>query len=965
MSPATRWQSLEELAGTPEFQKFLENEFPQGAAVSRFGVDRREFLTLIAASLGLAGLTACTPTDSEKIVPYVRPPEDSIPGKPLYFATAMPMAGYGSGLLAESHLGRPTKVEGNPLHPASLGATDAFAQASVLSLYDPDRSQSVKSGGKPSTWESLVETLTRELDQKKATMGKGLRILSETVTSPVLVSQIRALLKLYPSAAWHQYEPAGLDNWRAASRMMFGKYVDARLDFAKASVIVSLDADFLGWMPGHLRYSHDFAARRKPESSATPGGEMNRLYVMESSPTITGASADHRFAIRSSDIPSIAKALAEAIAGRNPQSAIMQPETIASIARDLLSHRGSSLVIAGVGQPPEVHILAHEINVALDNIGRTIAYLPTVEQQPTEHGESLKTLVRDMESGAVDLLVIAGGNPAYTAPADLEFAKQLAKVRTSIHLSMFEDETSSICGWHIPEAHYLEAWGDIRAFDGTSTIMQPLIDPLYGGKTAIELLSVMLGEAKRTSHFIVRDYWQQAQGGTEFDKFWRKALHDGKVPELAPPPPFKLPPASKVATTAPTSQDGLELVYRTDPSVFDGRFSNNSWLQELPKPLSKITWDNVFQLSPATAQRLGIANEDVIEVRQSNRSVTGPAFLTAGHADNSITAFLGYGRTHAGKVATGRGYNAYSIRTSAAPWIAQNVEVRKTGGKYPLASTQHHHAMEDRHTVRTATQNQLSSLKKQEVHESLYPTIPDENYGWGMSIDLSACNGCNACVVACQSENNIPVVGKAEVMNSREMHWIRIDRYYDGNAADPDILFQPMMCQHCENAPCEPVCPVGATSHSSEGINEMTYNRCVGTRYCSNNCPYKVRRFNFYEYAITEVPALQMLNNPDVTVRSRGIMEKCTYCVQRVNTARIHAKNEGRPIRDGEVVSACQSVCPADAIVFGNINDPQSKVSKLKASPRSYGVLEELNTRPRTTYLMKVTNPNPELVKKA
>ena len=964
-SSVRRWQSLEELAGTPEFQKFLDNEFPQGAAISRFGVDRREFLTLMAASLGLAGLTACTPADSEKIVPYVRPPEESIPGKPLFFATAMPMGGYGTGLLAESHLGRPTKVEGNPLHPASLGATDAFAQASVLSLYDPDRAQSVKSAGKPSTWDAFADALIKEMDQKKATMGKGLRILSETITSPTLASQIQELLKSYPFAAWHQYEPAGFDNSRAASRILFGKYVDATFDFSHASVIVALDADFLGWMPGHLRYSREFSARRKTEATATSGNEMNRLYVMESSPSVTGASADHRFAIRSSDIPSVAAALVDTIAGRKAQPSPLEQKTIEAIARDLGAHRGKSLVIAGVGQPPEVHVLAHEINLALDNIGTTITYVPTAEQQPVEHGESLKALVRDMQSGVVDLLIIAGGNPAYTAPADLEFSKQLGKVRTSIHLSMFEDETSSLCAWRIPEAHYLEAWGDIRAFDGTTTIMQPLIDPLYGGKTAVELFSAILGDAKRSSYSIVREYWQRVQGGIDFDKFWRKALHDGKVLVLGISPALKLAATPVATPKISDSQNDLELVFRTDPSIFDGRFSNNSWLQELPKPLSKITWDNVIQLSPATAQHLGINSEDVVEVRYNNRSVSGPALLSPGHADNSLTVFLGYGRTNAGKVGTGRGYNAYAIRTSDTPWIARGVEIRKTGDHYALASTQHHHAMEDRQTIRTAMQNQLAPAKEPEVLESLYPEVAPDNYAWGMSIDLSACNGCNACVMACQSENNIPVVGKSEVMNSREMHWIRIDRYYDGNAADPDILFQPMMCQQCENAPCEPVCPVGATTHSTEGINEMTYNRCVGTRYCSNNCPYKVRRFNFHQYAITEVPALKMLNNPDVTVRSRGVMEKCTYCVQRVNAARIQAKNEDRPIRDGEVVSACQAVCPADAIVFGNINDPQSRVSRLKASPRNYGVLEDLNTRPRTTYLMKITNPNPELVKKA
>src|SRR5688572_1987804 len=572
-----------------------------------------------------------------------------------------------------------------------------------------------------------------------------------------------------------------------------------------------------------------------------------------------------------------------------------------------------------------------------------------------------------MQGRQVETLLILGGNPVYTAPVDLEFAKHLQNVRQRIHLALYDDETSQACTWHIPETHYLEGWGDLRAFDGTTTIIQPLIDPLYGGKTNHEVLAAFLGEPERTAHDIVKGHWQQGYEGTDFDAFWRKSLHDGKVTLPATPSAsIRETPGSKDVALTP-SPSGMEVVFRPDPTIFDGRFANNSWLQELPKNLSYVTWDNVIQFSPLTAGRLGLQNGLMVEVHYDGRMVKGPVWIMPGHADESATVFLGYGRTRAGTNGTGRGYNAYAIRTSRAPWYGIGVEVRETAEVYPIASTQHHHAMENRHTVARATLSQYSSDPEAVVSRperpsiTLYPEIASEDYAWGMSIDLSACIGCNACVVACQSENNIPVVGKEEVLRSREMHWMRVDRYYEGSAENPATLFQPMLCQHCENAPCEPVCPVGATTHSAEGLNEMTYNRCVGTRYCSNNCPYKVRRFNFFQYALTEVPSLRLLHNPNVTVRSLGVMEKCTYCVQRINTARINAKNEDRKIRDGEVVSACQSVCPADAIVFGNTRDPESRVAKLKSNPRDYGVLEELNTRPRTTYLAKISNPNPEL----
>jgi MoCo/4Fe-4S cofactor protein with predicted Tat translocation signal len=954
------WRTLDEYSNFAEFQQSLHDEFPAGTT-DRPAMDRRDFLSLVSASLAFAGLTACSSTIPEKIVPYVRPPEEIVPGKPLFFATAFPLGGYGCGVLAESHMGRPTKIEGNPNHPASLGSTDAFAQASILSLYDPDRSKVILNGGRISTWDSFITALATELESKRLNKGQGLRILTETVTSPTLASQLQKILQQFPAAQWHSYEAVNSDNERAASQTAFGKYVDALYHFDKADVVLSLDADFLSSVRGHVRYAREFTSRRRPQSGKNT---MNRLYVLESTPSITGAMADNRRAVRSTDIYTVAGQIAQALGGKDGGS----DAWIDALARDLQSARGKSIVIAGGNQPPAVHVLAYAMNATLGNVGQTVEFIEPVEANPVEQLESLKQLVKDMQSGAVDLLVVVGGNPVYTSPADLEFEKYFAGVRLRIHLGLYDDETSAWCQWHIPEAHYLESWGDIRSDDGTTTIMQPLINPLYGGKSAYELLSAVLGQPTRSTYEIVKEAWG------EDEKAWRKAVHDGVVATTNSPPK-----SGGVARSAgvvqqlalPTSAGGIEVVFRPDPTIYDGRFANNGWLQELPKPLTKITWDNVALLSPATAQRLGITNEDVIEIQSGGRTVRAPAWISPGHAADSISLFLGYGRARAGTLGSNRGYNANSIRTSSAPWIMQNVEVRKTGERYALASTQTHYSMENRQLVRRASVTEYATHPKfaQEAKESpsrettLYPERPLEDYAWGMAIDLSTCIGCNACVVACQAENNIPVVGKDQVSRSREMHWLRIDTYYQGEVNEPEMLFQPVLCMHCETAPCEPVCPVAATTHSVEGLNEMTYNRCVGTRYCSNNCPYKVRRFNFFNFHSGEAESMSLMHNPDVTVRSRGVMEKCTYCVQRINHARIEAKTQDRMIRDGEIVTACQGACPADAIVFGNIADPASRVAKSKAEPRNYGLLAELNTRPRTTYLAKITNPNAEMKK--
>jgi Fe-S-cluster-containing dehydrogenase component len=920
------------------------------------GLNRRDFLSVMAASMALASLTGCAAAPPEKIVPYVRPPEELLPGKPIRFATSMPSSGYGLGLVVESHEGRPIKIAGNKDHPASLGATDVFAEASLLSLYDPDRSQTVSQDGRISTWDAFITALEEPASSLQKNGGSGLRILSEPVVSPCLADLLKQLLAKYPSAAWHQYTPVNQDNSRAGAQLAFGRFVDPLYDFENADVIVSLDSDFLSDQPGNLNYARKFAARRKLSSSG--GAKMNRLYVVESGMTITGAMADHRFAVRSSDIAGIARSIA---AGGG------QPQWISTVLQDLEDHRGRSIVIAGRGQPPEVHAIAHELNRRFGNAGKTVRYIEPVEFNAAPNVESLQRLMQDISAGSVSVLLMLGGNPAYNAPADLDFAGQLSRVPLRIHHSPYFDETGERCHWHIPESHYLESWGDTRAWDGTTSIIQPLLIPLYQTKTSYELISALLGDPSRSNYEIVRGFWEKQHQGADFESFWTDSVKRGVIAQSAASAVEMTSRGSAPTQEAPPAASEIEVVLRPDPTVFDGRWANNSWLQELPKPVTKLVWDNAASMSDATASRLGVHDSEMIEIKTGDRTITAPALISTGFADNSITLTLGYGRKRSGQVGTGIGYDAYAIRTSSSPWIIRDASIRKTGEAYKLVTTQDHYELNHRHMVRRSTADQYAAdpqaireeIRAPEPDETLYAPHETIDYAWGMAIDLSACIGCNSCVTACQAENNIPVVGKGQAANGREMHWLRIDTYFESGFGNPDIYFEPMLCQHCENAPCELVCPVEATSHSAEGLNEMTYNRCVGTRYCSNNCPYKVRHFNFFQYARWDIPQLKMLYNPDVTVRSRGVMEKCTYCVQRINRARIHAKVEDRKIRDGEVITACQAACPADAIVFGNVKDTGSEVSKWKAEPRNYGVLAELNTRPRTTYLAKLTNPNP------
>jgi MoCo/4Fe-4S cofactor protein with predicted Tat translocation signal len=1068
-TPKEYWRSLEEFADSPIFAEFVSREFPHAADEWNDPVERRTFLKLMGASLALAGLSGCVIQPPEKVIPYAKQPEEEVPGKGLFFATAYSLSGVATPLLVRSNEGRPTKIEGNPDHPANPGcsSTDIFAQASVLTLYDPDRSQTPLYRGETRAWTSFVadirSAIEKEGDGLKATKGAGLRFLTETITSPSLAAQLKQILTDFPEAKWHQYEPVNRDNARAGAVMALGQDAHTTYDFSKADRVLSLGSDFLNAWPGNLRYARDYAEKRRDHGEAGVNvdteSQMSRLYVVETTPTITGANADHRFRVK----PGEMRPVAEGVAGASIVRASGDIGSwLPAVAKDLQLHKGASIVIAGDEQPPDIHALAHAANNALGNVGKTVFYVDPLEANSVDQTQSLRELVGDIDAGKVDLLIIIGGNPAYNTPVDLrlDLNRLNNKVKLRAHLSLYNNETSEICHWHINAAHYLESWGDARAYDGTATIVQPLIAPLYDGKTAYELLALFSDNYDQKPYDVVRQFWsgQQAtlkgqpgaaaspppaenatgtaanrpqpatsptataspaaNGPTDFESWWRKCLHDGFIPNTA----LKTKPASLKSDLAnslsqtnagetpalqSTSAGTLELVFRPDPSIYDGRFANNGWLQELPKPLTKVTWDNVALVSPNTAKKLGLSPQnyeerdhgreayvDTVKVTLRNQSInkTVPAWILPGQPDDVITIHLGYGRKPAGRVwdtitdpdsrLPQGGFNAYDVRFSDQPWSATGVSISKTAERFLIASTQAHFAMTDpsgqnRDVLRVSSIDEYEREKEAAVEKrkeqekenhdlSLYQDFDYQNqgngYAWGMSIDLNSCIGCNACVIACQAENNIPVVGKEQVARSREMQWLRVDAYFKGDPNKPEgPYFQPVPCMHCENAPCEPVCPVHATVHSAEGLNDMVYNRCVGTKYCSNNCPYKVRRFNFFLYQDWDTPTYQLMRNPDVSVRSRGVMEKCTYCVQRIQAAKIQSEIEGRQVRDGEVVTACQSVCPTEAIVFGNINDPNSKVSKLKALERDYSLLGELNTRPRTTYLTALRNPNPEI----
>ena len=969
------WRSLNEVANTESFQKFLHREFSEGASEWKDGISRRNFLRLMGASMALAGLTACSNSSLEKIVPYVEQPEEVIPGKPLFYATAFVLGGIANGVVVESHTGRPTKIEGNPDHPASLGATDVFTQASILDLYDPDRSQRIFGGGMfAPTWEQFVDAFQTTLEGKE--QGQGLRILTETTTSPTLAQQMEDLLDQYPEAKWHQYSPVGQNSARVGAQLAFGEDVSTQYHLDKAKVILALDSDFLTSGPGNVRYARDFMDGRRvadPEQAAhdAHGGhvDVNRLYSIESVYSNTGVASDNRLALKAAEVELFARALASKLGvSVEGGDAVGHDKWLDAVAEDLMEHAGESVIIPGDYQSPSVHVLAHAMNEALGNVGESVVYTGPIEANPVDQFASLQELVDDMVKGEVESLIILGGNPVFSAPADIPFANYLAKVPFSTYLGMYFNETAKACQRHIPQTHYLETWSDARAYDGTVTIMQPLIEPLYKDcKSDHQMLAALMGEGDSTGLEIVQGYWEDQYTGSDFESFWKKSLFDGFVARSALKPVSVSVDTAALADSMPAAGSGLEITFRPDPTIWDGRYANNGWLQELPKPLSKHTWDNVAYVSPATAESLGLANQDVVDLSYDGRSVRAPVLIMPGQARDSINVQLGYGRTEAGQVGANVGFDAYAIRTSTAPWFDTGLELSKTGQTYPLAFTQEHHVMEGRDLVRQGTIEEYET-NPHFVHEgihhediSMFPQFVYNGNAWGMAVDLTACIGCNACVVACQAENNIPIVGKEEVLNNREMHWIRIDAYFEGDLDEPQVVNQPVMCQHCENAPCEIVCPAAATVHSREGLNDMVYNRCIGTRYCANNCPYKVRRFNFYQFVDLDSETLAMQRNPDVTVRSRGVIEKCSYCVQRINDARITAKKENRPVEDGEILTACQASCPTNAIVFGNVHDSHSHVARLKENPLNYVILGELGVRPRTSYLARLSNPNPKL----
>ena len=952
------WRSLNEAAETPEFQQWAQRAFPDGVSegVTVDGASRRSLLKLMAASFGLAGLTACR-RPVENILPFSRASEGYIHGKPMHFATVAALNGSATGLIVECNEGRPTKIEGNPKHPYSLGATNAFLQASVLGVYDPDRSRQVMRKGGRSNWDEFAAWARSYFNADRLGDGAAMRIVSEKIVSPSLEVVKADLLKKFPKAQWIEYESVNLDAVREGAALASGQDVEPHFLFDKADVVFSLDCDFLGLDSSSILPVKQYSRRRRVEK---PGDELNRLYSAEANYTITGGMADHRLRAKVGDIGALALALAKELNVSGAELKVVGNSTdkarkfISALAKDLEAHKGKSIVVAGPRQPAAVHTLVFAINAALGNIGQTIVFTKLAEER-AKPLEQLKQLATDLHAGTVKTLIVLGGNPAYSLPADVPFADALKKVAVSVALA-----TSFAAA----------------PVDATASIQQPMIEPLYGGKSVLEVAAILAGMEPASDYEIVRSNWASQGAPAEREKKWNAALFDGVVADTKSAMVTAAVDAKKVFATANAqiqpAPAGLEVAFYPSPGPYDGRYANNAWLQEAPHPMTKVVWDNVALISKKTAESLGLKDGDVVKLSKDGRSVETPVQIQPGHADDSISLFLGYGRSVCGRVGQGVGHRVEALRTTANFFSASGVELKKTGETYEIVTTQEHHRMEGRPIVREAS---VEEYKKEpglikEMAESpngltMFPFVDySKGYQWGMAIDLNSCVGCNACLVACQSENNIPVVGKDQVQRGREMHWIRLDRYYTGSDEEAQVVTQPMGCQQCENAPCESVCPVAATSHSPEGLNDMAYNRCVGTRYCLNNCPYKVRRFNFLAWN-KDVPEVRKLGfNPDVTVRMRGVMEKCTYCVQRIEEHKIAANADGRrQLHDGEIQSACQQVCPAEAIVFGNINDPESRVSKLKKQPRNYEVLGELNIRPRTTYLGRLRNPNPELEK--
>ncbi len=999
----TYWRSLNELAQNEEYRKFAEREFPENATELTDGVSRRNFLQIMGASVALAGLAACR-KPVQKILPFTKQPEHMVPGIPLYYASAVPFRGSLGGVVVETNEGRPTKIEGNDLHPGSKGKTNVRQQAAILELYDQDRSRKVRRNGADSSWEDFVDFCRAHF----ADSNRSMAFISEANSSPTLDRLRKMALSRFPNAQWVTCEPFNEESVYSGTGMAFGRRLRPLYHFDKAKVTVSLDDDFLQESDNDVAYIGDFT---KSRSVAEPDPQPSRLYVAESNYSLTGSIADHRLRIKSSQISlftfALAAKLSENLTGLEAfsgyRNAFSGHSWISILSEELLRNRGSSIVTAGAEHDAGVHAAAAAMNLALGNAGRTVEYLDVPWIAQNDQNEAFRDIVGQMRAGTIDTIVMIGTNPVFTAPADLDFKSALDRVSEKIHLSLHHDETSRAGTWHVHRAHFLETWGDGHSYTGVRSVIQPMIQPLFDGKSEIEFLNAIITSEDVPGHQLVRDTWKEWLPDS-FESRWNEVLHDGLQKEtryssvnVSLASGFAAEAAGFLSRQAAVPDDAVELVVKPDPKLHDGRFANNGWLQELPDPMTKITWDNVALLSPNTAERLGIPptrrfgdpNQQVIRISTRNGARTEiAAWVLPGHADNSITVYTGYGRQQTGRVADQTGVNTFNLRSSGSRLFTASVDVTTVGRTYVIASTQDHHSLEGRPHVQDADLDYYREHPtfaqdavyvpgtlggKREHPISLFKDKewPEREPQWGMAIDLNSCIGCGVCTIACQAENNIPVIGKREVRRGREMHWIRTDRYFSGDErGNPKVMHQPVPCMHCESAPCEQVCPVAATTHSDDGLNQMTYNRCIGTRYCANNCPFKVRRFNFFNYTREYLTSgddpeiIQMAMNPDVTIRFRGVMEKCSYCVQRISRAKIETKTStGDSIKppDGTVKTACQQACPASAITFGDISDENSAVSIERSKDRNYLMLEELNIRPRTSYLAKIRNPNRDM----
>jgi len=923
-------------------------------------IDRRAALKLLASGVALS-LTSCG-KPVEEIVPYVEQPERLVPGVPLRFATTLDLAGFGRGVIVTSVEGRPIKIEGNPRHPASLGATDVFAEAAVLSLYDPDRSKAPRAAIDVASWDDFQGALRAQMDKESARGGAGIRIISGRATSPTLARQRDALLKKFPQARWLSYQPITDDVERAGAVMAFGRPLTALPRIKDASVVLSLDADWLGPGPAQIMQARGFAEARRPASDPD---KFLRLYVAEPAWTATGANADHRLALRPDEIGNVAIAIAAHLRGQSVP-AHLPPEAArfaAYAVADLQAHRGRAMALAGRSQPPDIHALVHWINHAL---AAPVDLIEPIDPAPA-HADALRSLASDLHGGAIETLIVLDCNPLYDAAGELKLAEAIAKVPFAVHLGQHRDETGARCRWHLPLSHALESWSDLRAVDGTAGIVQPLIRPLYDTRTLHEVVAMIGGALTPSSYDLVRDTWRPNATG-DFEAWWRQVLHDGLVPNTRARPVTATPKEIDVTPTNIARDPALLL--SPDPTLWDGRHANNAWLQECPKPMTKHVWGNALSLSVNDARRLDVADGDVVELHVGGRNLEAPVHVSAGQADGVYATALGHGRTHTGAIGNGIGFDVNPLRGLDRPWLIDNVTLRKTGKRQTVAETQSHFQIDagaDDILPAVSLAELANGLNRKpftpEPKPTLYPPYKYDSYAWAMVIDTAACIGCNACVVACQAENNVPVVGPEQIAVGRDMHWLRVDVYDLPETGGRG--FQPVPCMQCEQAPCEPVCPVAASVHDGEGINDQVYNRCIGTRFCQSNCPYKVRRFNWFGYADGEeyknlgAKSIAAQHNPNVTVRARGVMEKCTYCVQRISAARRSAEKEDRKIANGEVVTACQTACPTRAIHFGDLNNAKADINKLRKEKQHYELLGHLGTRPRTTYLARLRNPNP------